>query len=61
VLFVKRGSRPGLFAPKENVTQFRWSMAGGASGLLGSSRRRSSATIPTTQGQSPDEPPISVS
>ncbi len=38
MLFVKRGSRPGLFAPKENVTQFRWSMAGGASGLMGSSR-----------------------
>ncbi len=61
VLFVKRGSRPGLFAAKENVTQFRWSMAGGASGLLGSSRRPSSATVPTTEGPSPDEPPISVS
>ena len=36
VLFVRRGTRPGLFAPKENVTQFRWSMAGGPSGLLGS-------------------------
>ena len=41
----RRGTRPGLFAPKENVTQFRWSMAGGASGLLGSTRRPSSATI----------------
>jgi nucleotide-binding universal stress UspA family protein len=61
VLFVKRGSRPGLFAPKENVTQFRWSMAGGTSGLMGSPRRPSSATIPTTEGPSPDEPPISVS
>jgi nucleotide-binding universal stress UspA family protein len=28
VLFVRRGSRPGIFAPKENVTQFKWSMAG---------------------------------
>jgi K+:H+ antiporter len=61
VLFVRRGTRPGLFAPKENVTQFRWSMAGGASGLLGSTRRQSSATTPTTEGPSPDEPPISVS
>jgi K+:H+ antiporter len=61
VLFVKRGTRPGLFAPKENVTQFRWSMAGGPSGLLGSSRQPSSATIPTPEGPSPDEPPISVS
>jgi K+:H+ antiporter len=34
VLFVRRGSRPGLFAPKENVTQFKWSMVGGPSGLL---------------------------
>ena len=59
VLFVKRGTRPGLFAPKENVTQFRWSMAGGSSGLLG--RRPSSTTTPTTQGPSGDEPPISVS
>ncbi len=28
VLFVRRGTRKGLFAPKENVTQFNWSMAG---------------------------------
>jgi Kef-type K+ transport system membrane component KefB len=62
VLFVKRGTRPGLFAPKENVTQFRWSMAGGTSGLMGPSPRpQSSTTTPTTQGPSPDEPPISVS
>jgi Kef-type K+ transport system membrane component KefB len=38
VLFVKRGTRPGLFAPRENVTQFRWSMAGTPSGLLGTTR-----------------------
>ncbi|MGH2887054.1 MAG: cation:proton antiporter, partial [Solirubrobacteraceae bacterium] len=61
VLFVKRGSRPGLFASKENVTQFRWSMAGGQSGLLGFTRGQSSATTPTTDGPPPDEPPISVS
>ena len=60
VLFVKRGTRPGLFAPKENVTQFRWSMAGGSSGLLGSVRRQSSTTTATAEGPSPDEPPISV-
>jgi Kef-type K+ transport system membrane component KefB len=28
VLFVRRGTRKGLFAPRENVTQFNWSMAG---------------------------------
>jgi Kef-type K+ transport system membrane component KefB len=28
VLFVRRGTRAGLFAPRENVTQFGWSMAG---------------------------------
>jgi K+:H+ antiporter len=33
VLFVRRGSRPGLFAPKENVTQFKWSMAGNPGGV----------------------------
>ncbi|MGB0094064.1 MAG: cation:proton antiporter [Solirubrobacteraceae bacterium] len=35
VLFVRRGTRPGLFSPRDNVTQFKWSMAGGppAAGL----------------------------
>jgi Kef-type K+ transport system membrane component KefB/nucleotide-binding universal stress UspA family protein len=28
VLFVRRGTRPGLFAPRDNVTQFNWSSAG---------------------------------
>ena len=41
---------PGLFAPKENVTQFRWSMAGGPGSLGGLQRsiaergRRTSTT-----------------
>ena len=35
VLFVRRGTRPGLFSPKENVTQFKWSMAGFPAGPLG--------------------------
>ena len=72
VLFVRRGSRPGLFAPKENVTQFKWSMAGGP-GMLGLSPRsisgaRSVSRAPapaapaeSSDGPSPDEPPISVS
>ena len=64
VLFVRRGSRPGLFAPKENVTQFKWSMAGGP-GMLGLSPRSISgvqpAPTPPADGPSPDGPPISVS
>ena len=60
VLFVRRGTRPGLFAPKENVTQFRWSMVTGP-GALGSSPRGLSGATPTTGGPSPDEPPVSVS
>lgn len=64
VLFVRRGSRPGLFAPKENVTQFKWSMAGGP-GMLGRSPRSVSGTQATAPapagGPSPDEPPITVS
>jgi Kef-type K+ transport system membrane component KefB len=63
VLFVRRGSRPGLFAPKENVTQFKWSMAGGP-GMLGLSPRSVSGTPALDEpadGPSPDEPPISVS
>jgi Kef-type K+ transport system membrane component KefB len=62
VLFVRRGSRPGLFAPKENVTQFKWSMAGGL-GSLGSmvSGRGSSSAGAPAEGSSPGEPPVSVS
>jgi hypothetical protein len=42
VLFVRRGTRTGLFAARENVTQFNWSMAGqpslhGAPSLSGAS------------------------
>jgi hypothetical protein len=48
VLFVKRGTRAGLFAPRENVTQFRWSIAGGPSGLFGSSRGAPAAPPVTT-------------
>jgi nucleotide-binding universal stress UspA family protein len=63
VLFVRRGSRPGLFAPKENVTQFKWSMAGGPGSLGALSRSLSGAAPapPASDGPSSDEPPISVS
>jgi Kef-type K+ transport system membrane component KefB len=63
VLFVRRGTRPGLFAPKENVTQFKWSMAGGLGSLGGLQRSVSGAAqVPSApDGPSPDEPPISVS
>jgi hypothetical protein len=63
VLFVRRGSRGGLFAPKDNVTQFKWSMAGGL-GSLGGLQRSISGAGPapsTPDGPSPDEPPVSVS
>jgi Kef-type K+ transport system membrane component KefB len=61
VLFVRRGTRPGLFAPKENVTQFKWSMVSGP-GMLGSSSPRDpSGPPPAGEGPSPGEPPISVS
>ena len=60
VLFVKRGTRPGLFAPKENVTQFRWSMAGGLSGLLGSSRTTSAGpAAPAVPATAPAATPAS--
>ena len=53
-LFVRRGTRPGLFAPKENVTQFRWSMVGGTSGLVSgrgmSAGMQSIPTTPTEEG-----------
>jgi hypothetical protein len=50
-LFVRRGTRPGLFAPRENVTQFKWSMVGGTSGLLsgrGMSTAGGATPTPTT-------------
>jgi Kef-type K+ transport system membrane component KefB len=54
VLFVRRGTRPGLFAPKENVTQFRWSMPGGATGLRGSTRAApAQGSAETTAGSTP--------
>lgn len=34
VLFVRRGTREGVFAPKTNLTQFKWSMAGVGSGTM---------------------------
>ena len=38
VLFVRRGTRPGLFASRDNVTQFKWSMADMSSALSGLQR-----------------------
>jgi K+:H+ antiporter len=58
VLFVRRGSRPGLFAPKENVTQFKWSMAGGPVGVTIGSELNVGGQRETTNGQqSEDVPP----
>ena len=66
VLFVRRGTRPGLFAPKENVTQFRWSMVGGPGsiaprGLSGATPTPTATPAGTTDGPSSEEPPTSVS
>ncbi len=63
MLFVRRGTRPGLFAPKEDVTQFKWSMAGGPRDARALSAVMSGASAPAEPagGPSPDEPPISVS
>ena len=54
VLFVRRGTRPGLFAPKGNVTQFKWSMAGTGPGMLGG------LTPPARPEPDEDTPPIPV-
>jgi Kef-type K+ transport system membrane component KefB/nucleotide-binding universal stress UspA family protein len=37
VLFVRRGVRPGVFAPRDNATQFKWSSAGSAPSTFGRS------------------------
>jgi Kef-type K+ transport system membrane component KefB len=34
VLFVRRGTREGVFAPKASLTEFKWSMAGVGSGTV---------------------------
>jgi hypothetical protein len=62
VLFVRRGTRPGLFAPSGAVTQFKWSMAGAGSGIL---RPWSSAGVSLNKDQvesaEHDVPPSTVS
>jgi Kef-type K+ transport system membrane component KefB len=40
VLFVRRGTRPGLFASRGSVTQFKWSMAGAPSAASQATGRR---------------------
>jgi Kef-type K+ transport system membrane component KefB/nucleotide-binding universal stress UspA family protein len=54
VLFVRRGTRPGLFAPKENVTQFKWSMAATPSQWAGSLASRTSSE-PAIEGAPSEE------
>ncbi len=46
VLFVRRGTRPGLFAPRSDVTQFNWSMVGmpAIPGTVGDRRSGGSVT-----------------
>ena len=68
VLFVRRGSRPGLFAPRDSVTQFKWSMAGaGPSETARPWSRAFSSLGPKTDGQDgeastgQDVPPSPVS
>jgi hypothetical protein len=39
VLFVRRGTRPALFAPRDSATRFTWSIAGGPSGATGSTEQ----------------------
>ncbi len=56
VLFVRRGSRPGVFSPSDSVTQFKWSMAGEpfmARGLSGAIRPWSRLSIPVIGGDEP--------
>ena len=47
VLFVRRGTRPGVFAPRDDMTKFKWSRAGGVSSIargLSSAQGGSSST-----------------
>ena len=47
VLFVRRGSRPGLFAARDSATQFKWSMAG--LGELGNGKPRADVGGPAVR------------
>jgi Kef-type K+ transport system membrane component KefB len=60
VLFVRRGSRPGLFSPRDNATQFKWSMAGGLSGMLGASVAGKPEPSSTRTASDADGPPVST-
>jgi len=51
VLFVRRGTRPGLFAPSDSVTQFKWSMAGDSGAM-----RPWSRTVVPVQGKEDEAP-----
>jgi Kef-type K+ transport system membrane component KefB/nucleotide-binding universal stress UspA family protein len=49
VLFVRRGVRPGVFAPRDNLTQFKWSSAGSTPSVFGRSIfPRPSSSLGTT-------------
>jgi hypothetical protein len=53
VLFVRRGTRPGLFASGDAVTQFKWSMAGPVGGLI----RPWSRAVLSTNGKEDEASP----
>ncbi len=62
VLFVRRGTRPGLFAARDNVTQFKWSMAAVPSGLIGGPSRTAGGRPRARSGPAGDDedrPPAS--
>jgi Kef-type K+ transport system membrane component KefB len=60
VLFVRRGTRPGLFAPSDGVTQFKWSMAGSGPGMVRPWSRASVSVnkddLPSTEPEVPPSP-----
>jgi Kef-type K+ transport system membrane component KefB len=62
VLFVRRGTRPGLFAPSDGVTEFKWSMAGAGAGMVRPwSRADVSLTKDGVPSTEPEVPPSTVS
>ncbi len=62
VLFVRRGTRPGMFASKDDVTQFKWSMAGVSLGTItGGGAPLEGATVSGGAPSDGDAPPVSTS
>jgi hypothetical protein len=57
VLFVRRGTRPGLFASRDSVTHFQWSMAGASEASAAASAAGPGDRLIVPDGPAAQPPP----